>query len=241
MRLHTLVIPTIATVFFGALPSNAAPTQEVWQESELGWTGTWIRTGDSMFRASWWHPTQGTETATIVMLRNDATIRAKRTQPRGACEYLGHLQGRAIQGTFSCSWVQGTFEWTATMPENALALWPKAPAPGNVWVVNEGAWVGRWTKISDVASTDFLWTRSSYGASYIHPNGAREEAQLTMERLGRDIYITRQQGDRGSCTYQGKLSENQRSASGEFWCTWAPARTKWTAVLDPGVPRPTSR
>jgi hypothetical protein len=93
----------------------------VWNESELGWTGTWTRQGSSnQFSANWTHPSGRREAATLTITirgRNVSILRSQ--QGRGTCQYTGVItgsgSGRSVQGTYGCAWAPGPFPWNATI------------------------------------------------------------------------------------------------------------------------------
>ena len=96
---------------------------ERWDETEVGWTGVWIRRGKSnVFDAQW---TLGgrKEKAMLTISIHGNTVVVKRQQSSGfsfagqECTYKGTLAADnvTVTGTYSCAWAAGPFNWQATI------------------------------------------------------------------------------------------------------------------------------
>jgi hypothetical protein len=90
----------------------------VWNETELGWQGTWTRRpGTNIFDAQWVRSGGGREAATLSISVDGKSVKIQRKQPKGSCWYTGILSqdGRTAEGTYGCDWAHGPFNWRATI------------------------------------------------------------------------------------------------------------------------------
>lgn len=91
----------------------ADPYGTRWSESEGGWSGDWVRRGNSnVFDASWGG---GSVRAvlTISISGNQVSVDRQSATDGNNCQYQGTLQGNAVSGTYRCT--SGGGEWRATI------------------------------------------------------------------------------------------------------------------------------
>lgn len=108
-----------------AAPSSAQDRRgrdglgRVWDESESGWSGHWVRRGRSdMFDAEWTHPNGQRESATLRITVVGRLVTVERRGDRaGICMYHGTLDGggRSVRGVYACDWGSGTTPWSASI------------------------------------------------------------------------------------------------------------------------------
>lgn len=98
------------------------PLGAAWDETELGWRGTWTRRGGSnVFDAQWVHPNGARDAAELTFTVNGRQVVILRRQSKGECRYQGTLSadGARAQGTYGCSWAPGPWQWSATIRDAA--------------------------------------------------------------------------------------------------------------------------
>mgnify|MGYP001766544193 CR=1 FL=1 len=98
------------------------PFGAAWDETELGWSGSWTRRGGSdVFDARWVHPNGHRDAAELRISVSGRQVSILRRQAKGNCRYQGTLSadGRSMQGTYGCDWAVGPFAWRATVRDRA--------------------------------------------------------------------------------------------------------------------------
>ncbi|MDK9696588.1 MAG: hypothetical protein OEL76_09365 [Siculibacillus sp.] len=109
----------------------AAQLGSSWDETELGWRGTWTRRpGSDAFDALWVHPNGHRDVAELRVSVRDRQVSILRLQAKGTCRYRGTLSpdGRTMQGTYGCDWAPGPFGWSAGLRDPAARA-PSARQP----------------------------------------------------------------------------------------------------------------
>lgn len=140
---------------------------------------------------------------------------------------------RGIQGANGRCWLktsvppQQASDCCISAVERASATPPPSDVLGSVWDEEEVAgWRGTWRRRG----------RSNvFDAEWVHPNGSREYAQLSIHVNGRIVTVQRTQlrpsHPRMRCTYHGTLAADGRSVAGTYGCAWARGPYNWRATI----------
>lgn len=105
------------------IPAAVAPPGcglgSLWRESELDWTGTWKRRGESnLFNGHWTLGNQVDDAVlTINIVANRVSIQRVDVRGDSQCEYKGTMDKdmRTVTGTYQCSFSPLVPTWKATI------------------------------------------------------------------------------------------------------------------------------
>ncbi|KLA23562.1 hypothetical protein [Bacillus cereus] len=94
---------------------------------------------------------------------------------------------------------------------------------GKRWLEREGGWNGIWTRRGNTNIFEALWQKHSL------PD---VKAVLTINRVGNNIQIARQQStDGNNCDYVGTIAADGVTVSGTYNCDRGEKDMKWTATI----------
>jgi hypothetical protein len=106
-----------------AQPRPAAPIASVaaadrlgtvWTEEENGWSGRWVRQGNSnVFDATWTGGWTVKATLTISISGDQVSVHRVNASDNNSCNYRGTLNGNSVRGTYQCT--SGGGSWSATI------------------------------------------------------------------------------------------------------------------------------
>ncbi len=209
-----------------------------WTESELGWSGTWVRRGSSnTFDATW---TAGSSRVTAVLTMtlngNNVSIGRQDTSSTLTCNYTGTISGTSVSGTYTCAngvGAGGPFTWSATIagatPSSANPPSP-APQPGGQ---SAQAWAGCWA--TDWGNMWFNLSGASASGPYGYPGRAPNPTGQFSGTVSGGTLIANWVDQRGSGVLTATLAANGRAWTGSY--TGAPPNTSaaWSGNFHPEV------
>lgn len=207
--------------FFGVLPYEAVPVQaqpyglgQRWIVQEGAWRGVWTRRGNSnVFDGRWTQSGQRDITAVLTIYTSGPFIFILRRNSSDGnnCNYTGNFgaDGRTASGQNICN--RGGGAWSAVIERRGQ---PQPPQPqdrlGRRWNVQEDGWTGVWTRRGNSNVFDGRWTQ---------PGQRDITAVLSIYLQGNNVRIERRNSSDGNnCEYRGTLSNDGRTASGQFTC-----------------------
>lgn len=222
---------TLALSVAGGTSARAdAPfAPETWQESEGGWTGTWVRrSAANRLEGTWTNPAFTAETGTLDVMKDGAALTIHRKSTRGTCRYTGTLQGDGVTvtGTVTCSHGPAPVPFRLVLPAGYAALPPTPAVPGRVWAERELTWNGAWTRRAGTNVFDATWTNTR--------GAGTAQGTLTMtaevENGTRRLTIARVSPGQ-TCTYT-TTKFSPTALAGKYRCSNLSGELDWSASVD---------
>jgi hypothetical protein len=227
-----------------------------WNESESGWSGQWLRRGDTATFDATWRAGSSTETAVLTMTVSGSKVTIHRVDSTApytgqTCDYTGTISGNSASGTYGCQWASGPFTWTATISSGSTA--PASTAASTATPLHtatpstqpasnasssaatgpsSAAWAGCWA-----SSFGNMWLTvngNSVGGSYDYPGQPPYvKGQISGTVTGSSWSAT-YRDNYGTGPLQATLAANGQSWSGQFE---RPDGTTggWSANLHPEI------
>jgi hypothetical protein len=91
----------------------ADPYGTRWSESESGWSGEWVRRGNSNVYDASWGGGAVKAILTITISGNSVYVSRQNATDANNCQYQGTLSGNTVTGTYTCT--RGGGQWRATI------------------------------------------------------------------------------------------------------------------------------